>query len=400
MPVPALLVILFGAAVLPPRAAVDVVVRTVDGEQLVATGLSLSGAVLQIRSSAGTREVPLDHLVVLDCQGAADEPRTDDAALVLADGSQLIGRLRDGDEEAVRLESASLGPLALPIDALAKVAFGARADRVDPATLPRRNDLDVVYRRGTAQGDFVSGTIVRLGRAGVTIDSDLGEISLAADRVLGVTIAKLEEAPPAPRLPVDIELTDDGRLRAGLLELGIGQMVVATAFAKRLVVPLDKVRRVRFSSGAYTYLSDLDPIESAERPYIGGADDFLFPWRRDRTVTGAPLVVAGQPFGKGLGMHSRAALTYELAGGYRRFLAKVGVADEVLAQPVSGSLEVVVLVDGVERFRSAPLRPGHAAVPVEVDVAGGVQLTILVDFAERGDVGDRAVIGDAILVAR
>ena len=183
------------------------------------------------------------------------------------------------------------------------------------------------------------------------------------------------------------------------MEITAGRVTVETAFADRLSLAFERVVRVRFSSGLFTYLSDLDPVEEKQTPYIGGSDDFLFPWRRDVTVTGEPLVVAGRTFGKGLGMHSRSSLTYALDGDYSRFTSFVGVADEVLAHAVSGSLVVRVTVDGEERFQSPPLRPGEEAVPVDVDVSGGARLTLTVDFGDRGDLGDRAVVGDAMLLS-
>ena len=85
-------------------------------------------------------------------------------------------------------------------------------------------------------------------------------------------------------------------------------------------------------------------------------------------------------------MHSASRLTYRLNGLYRRFEADVALDDQVGS---GGSAVVRVFVDGQERTKSDVIRGGAPAVPVSVDVTGGKQLSLIVDFAERGDELDR-----------
>ena len=57
-----------------------------------------------------------------------------------------------------------------------------------------------------------------------------------------------------------------------------------------------------------TFLSDLTPAKVEETPYFG----HRLPWRRDVNLTGEPLKINGQSFDRGLAVHSRCILTYDL----------------------------------------------------------------------------------------
>ena len=57
-----------------------------------------------------------------------------------------------------------------------------------------------------------------------------------------------------------------------------------------------------------TFLSDLTPAKVEETPYFG----HRFPWRRDVNLLGEPLKINGQSFDRGLAVHSRCILTYDL----------------------------------------------------------------------------------------
>ena len=62
--------------------------------------------------------------------------------------------------------------------------------------------------------------------------------------------------------------------------------------------------------------------------------------------------MAGQSFDRGIGTQSRTLLAYRIEPGDRRFQALVGVDER--AGPL-GSVVFRVLVDGTERYQSAPL---------------------------------------------
>jgi hypothetical protein len=103
---------------------------------------------------------------------------------------------------------------------------------------------------------------------------------------------------------------------------------------------------------------------------------------------------------------SRAAADGFLAGagepilrGYQRFEAAVAIDDA--ADGHGGvTFGVYVLRDGKlsEAYKSGIVRGGDAPQRVSVDVAGAQGITLVVDYAERGDEMDRADWLDARLV--
>ena len=91
-------------------------------------------------------------------------------------------------------------------------------------------------------------------------------------------------------------------------------------------------------------------------------------------------------------MHSPSRLTYELDQAYRRFDALVAIDDEANKQ---GSVVFRVFVDDgsgkwQERAASEVVRGGQPARAISVDLAGAKRISLLVDFADRGDELDHA----------
>jgi hypothetical protein len=147
--------------------------------------------------------------------------------------------------------------------------------------------------------------------------------------------------------------------------------------------------------GRLVYLSDLEAVEYRHVPYL----EVGWPLGRDRNVLGGPLVVGGKRYLKGLGMHSAGRASYRLDGKYQRFEATVAIDDAANGRG-SVTFGVYVLRDGKlsEAYKSGIVRGGNAPQRASVDVAGAQGITLVVDYAERGDEMDRADWLDARLV--
>lgn len=118
--------------------------------------------------------------------------------------------------------------------------------------------------------------------------------------------------------------------------------------------------------------------------------------QRDRAVDGRPLRVGGHEISKGLGMHSRSRVTFDLAGKYRSLLASVGLDDTTTGH---GTVACAVEVDGKRLFDIPSLSrtSGSIQLPV-IELAGAKRLTLIVDFGNLGDVQDRVNWCDAVLL--
>lgn len=126
------------------------------------------------------------------------------------------------------------------------------------------------------------------------------------------------------------------------------------------------------------WLSDLD---------IGKTQQGWEHARKDLSVDGNPLKIAGRAFEKGLGTHADSLLYVELNGGSTRFNAWVGVDDEVMnssrqggARP--GSVEFRILADGKQVYKSGVIKSGDAAKEVDIDLTGVNLLVLIVDSGD------------------
>jgi hypothetical protein len=101
--------------------------------------------------------------------------------------------------------------------------------------------------------------------------------------------------------------------------------------------------------------------------------------RRDQSVDGNPLSVAGRVVASGLGTHANSRIQLHLDSGYRRFVGECGVDNEVGKE---GSVIFRIVQRGRTLFVSSVLRGGDSAVPFDVDVRGYQDLTLLVEDAD------------------
>ena len=88
-----------------------------------------------------------------------------------------------------------------------------------------------------------------------------------------------------------------------------------------------------------------------------------------------PLVLAGQTYAKGLGVHALSLLVYPLNGSYQRVKGLFGIPDGFTA---TKNIRGTVTLDGVRVFDTGSLSYGMAAVPFDLDVSGKSQVMLAV----------------------
>ena len=108
-------------------------------------------------------------------------------------------------------------------------------------------------------------------------------------------------------------------------------------------------------------------------------------WSRvmvNRNAAKKPCRLGGKTYAKGLGVHAKSLVTYELKPEYRRFVALVGVDD---MQGRAGSVEAIVNVDGKTLLKSTVLHAGDSPFPVNVAIPpGSREITLIVTDAGDG----------------
>lgn len=360
---------------------------------------------ISLQQDKEKRTLPLAELV---SWGALAEA-TGAAQLLLADGGLLVAEVLTADKEAIKVDSPIFGEQTIPLELLAAIALHPPADaqrrdrfaerllsadrdtdrvKSDRAPVNRapvdRVNVDRVY---LDNGDELTGTILGIhdGKDNKTVDLDaaVGKVTIERAKIAGIAFNPSLVANAGAKGPRVLAGFNDGSRLVALSLAMHGEIVELTLFGGlKWKAPRDALVFVQPLAGKATYLSDLTAESYRYIPFLNTG----WPYRADRNVAGTQLRSGGHLFAKGLGMHSASRLTYRLNGLYKRFDADVALDDQVGS---GGSAAVRVFVDGEERFKSDPIRGGAPPVPVSVDVTGGKQLSLIVDFAERGDELDR-----------
>jgi hypothetical protein len=96
-------------------------------------------------------------------------------------------------------------------------------------------------------------------------------------------------------------------------------------------------------------------------------------------------------YNKGLGIPSAARLTYQLDKPYQRLEAELALDD---AAGMRGSVlcKVYLYADGawLPVLETPVIRGGDEPLPISVDLKGAKAVTLIVDYADRGDELDLA----------
>ncbi len=323
------------------------------------------------------------------------------AGILLSCGDYLVGALSGGDNETMVLDHPRLGILKLPIDSVRLFIPGHPDVPADFGRYPLSKKEDILYQKGEVGfgEDFIRGTVDAFSDKGLSFQCSLGLVEFAFDRLNAVVIASDLDQSLQKRECIVLMAEETGKISGNFVGISQNRLVLKGFHQENLSIPIGAIDSIAFRRPRAVYLSDIDPVEVEETPFLGKPDDFLYPWRRDGSVTGRNLSCGRTRLAKGLGVHSRCALTYELKGEYESFISCVGISNEVLALRARGSMVFRVIVDGVKAFESPVLRGGDGALFLpSIPLQGAERLVLEADFADAFDSGDRGFWGHAILV--
>ena len=113
----------------------------------------------------------------------------------------------------------------------------------------------------------------------------------------------------------------------------------------------------------------------------------LSPARRDLSTGGGPITIQGVSYDKGVGVRAASILKVHLGGRCSRFLADVGLDDEV---GLLGSVVFQVWADGEKLYDSGMMTGTMPARGVDVPLAGRRMLRLFVSAAGDNIHGDQA----------
>jgi len=241
------------------------------------------------------------------------------------------------------------------------------------------------------QGGVYPGVLRELKRTQVLFDIDslLQVKSFPLHYVKGIRFADAGRDARAPWSgQVEIVLTSrDGSIVQGQLasiEQGKWQLRPAWKPDAPIAIDTGEIALVQTLGARVQYLSQLRPVEVNEKTILCPPQ----PYQIDRTCNGDAIMIGGARFARGIGVHARSQLTFELHERYDTFRSAIGIDTR---SGDRGSVKFQVLGDGKPLYESPVLRGAEPTVrQIEVSIAGIKRLTLSVDDADDLDLGDVA----------
>ena len=375
-------------------AAPPVEVTTLKGEQHVGSLERLSGEDVVLKTPTGAVTIPAAELLAIRVPSGTTAPTTAETAaeIRLIDGTRLRASSFASTGTEAAIEHPHLGLIKLPMTVVKSVRFAAADPKIDAVwdqLFDRTVKKDQIAVRKGEVLDHLDGVIGSLDETTVKFQLDGDEIPVKRERVFGLIYARRENV--SNKAVAAVDLSSGDRLAAKAVSFDGEAWKVKLASGTEVSVPMPLVQAVDFSLGKIAYLSNLEPRDVKYTPFF----DFVWEYRRDRSLDGKSLSLGNKVYAKGLALHSLTVLKYRLGGDYRRFQTVMGIDDDIR---VAGNVDVVIKGDGRPLFKGTA-RVNQPPQPLDLDVTGVVELEITVDYGDdKLDIGDRLHLADAKVV--
>ncbi len=345
---------------------------------------------VSIRTAQGLENLAIDEVARVSFDTQARQP---DGSVVfhLADGGRLYGDLVGTAPEAVVTRTVLGGSVPISFDRLAAIQFVwgsssekefTKAEELFRAALQTRlPGQDVLITRGPEETTSLRGRLETLEPNSGSFQFGDRTRTFQTDKMFGVVFAAGTARQAA--FPVTLELSD-GSVVSGSLELADStKLKLAASVGSAVELKTGDILRLIMRSPRVVYVSDLTP--AAER--TEGRLHRPWPIRKDQSVSAGALSIDGRAFDKGLGVHSKTELDFQIDGAYESLVATIGIDDAV--RP-SGSVVFRVQGDGKVLFDSGVLTGQDAPRDVKLDVTSVKLLTLVVDYGDGLDLSDQA----------
>jgi hypothetical protein len=199
---------------------------------------------------------------------------------------------------------------------------------------------------------------------------------------------------PDPNMPSRLCEVLDGwgaKLFAKGVAFKDGKFAVDTQCGAKVEYAPDALAKLDYSKGKLTFLSD---VELARVKVVQEAYLIQPEFKRDRNVDNSDIRLAGKKYEKGLAMHARTELTFDLDGEYREFKTVVGIDDNV-SQGSDAPVVLRVEGDGKELLTLSLTRK-DGAKPINLNIKDVQKLRIVVDKAPDSlGIGSHLDLADA-----
>ena len=387
------------AVAAPKPDLVTVTVQTValDVTRGLLTRFSLADGLILQTEAAGTVAIPTRDIVRILTPARKPTHTEPEFMFELVGGDVLLGRVVGAVDNSVAVATRDVGRVDLPLEAFAGLA-------TPRALEPAYRESAEWFRVGRGRkgigilltnGDLISGRLRQITANGLTIETPAGDRVVSYRLVVAARFTAPEPSAIAAVSKPFVIVTFHSGGRLSMADLRWAGRVAEGRLVGGQDVKFDaaRIERLEVVGGSWEWLSQHQPVAFVHTPMLS----LQWPWAKDRNVLGGPISVAGQVFERGIGVHSRCSLIYDLHGDYGGFTTSFGIDDN--SGPYA-DVVVRIIVDGHVRFEQAGVRAGRLWGPLRLDVSGANRLELLVDFGENGDLQDRFNWIEAALIKK
>lgn len=376
-------------------------VRTLDGKAYVGEIVALDPAQVQVKSSDGQKlsVYQLKEVIGIDW-GTPLRPVTRVPYLRVRfnDGTQVYCLTLELNSKAIKLLLISGQTIETSLDQVHHIVCDAQ----DTASLaafeailadnPRQDFIRVQSRDSNAiepydgliQGANEQGTRLMFKARGLDTVS-----SLDVSRLRGMYFSRTGTG-LGPDAVARIYDTFGNCFIATSYQWGEENCDITLQMSSKISIPKSTVLKFDLTPGKMVYLSDMEPSKVEETPILSE----LYHHRRDKNLEGGPLSVGRKVYPKGLALHSKTILEYDIKE-HSTFRCVLGLDDAM-----AGSAHAVVRIEGDDKELLATVVSSKENKPQEIvlDVKGMQKLRLIVDYGDDLDLGDHIDFADARLI--
>ncbi|HKI33652.1 MAG TPA: NPCBM/NEW2 domain-containing protein [Gemmataceae bacterium] len=388
--------LLFVVCVSVALAADPPELRPLKGEKFKGDLVSLNEKEIVLQVNGKPVATPVEGTLQLDFR-APTSPTGTYTQVELADGSILrCSKVEFKNKDAV-LTLLSGQVATVPMALLGVVMQEANDVKLVAAwkellgTTKRPYDV-LVRKKADGKLGYLEGTFYDASAAGDTIqfkikDEEAKE-NIGVAKIYGIVFSRQPD-PNMPGRACEVLDAQGAKLFAKSVVLKEGKFLVDTQCGARVEYPADALARLDYSKGKLTFLSDVEVsrVKLVQVARQGRTPEF----RRDRNPDNTgDIRVAGKRYEKGLVMHAKTEVTFDLEGEYREFKAVAGIDDNV----TQGSEEPVLLRiegDGKELLTLNVTRK-EGAKPINLNIKDVQKLRVVIDSTPENLLGLGSIV--------
>ncbi len=396
------------AALLAPT---DSKISMLDGRAHNGSLVAVSSTDVEITENGTNVKLPIDDVMVIELPATAATTSEETQIVFFTDGSQVHATAITRTAKLLAAQTSLCGA----IDASVKSIHAVRLQAENPAFTQQWNtflkrdaekDNLVVAKRDGSGLDFLAGIVSSVTATQVEFLLDGETIPVPAERVYGIVFARTKQI----TTPATIQMTSTvgDMLTARSITLDCDQFKIETSWGQTVSIALSRVQKIDLSSGRIQFLSDMpavterfDGVDPENNLFTGLIDadqqKMLFGPQRNTTIERrSRLRLRGREFAKGLCIHSKTEMQWDLEKKFSAMECLVGIDDEV-AFNGSHAVALKITADGNVLFEKL-IATTDDPLPLRLSLEGVSVLTVLFDFGDDSSVCDWLDISDANLV--